>query len=112
MKRYAVIVWLLLVVVGDARALAAEFMVVPNELWDRPRTGRGVLDTPGIRQAVQLLLARPNAGLVIHHGRGQDPQLAAEELRAWLIALAVEAARISLSNDLQGNEPLKLEVTP
>ncbi|HTP94485.1 MAG TPA: hypothetical protein VMK05_01445 [Burkholderiales bacterium] len=92
-------------------AHAADVMVVPSELWDRPRTGRAVLDTPSVRRAVQLLLARPNATLIIHHGRGQEPQLAAEELRAWLVALAVEAARVSLNNDLQSNE-LRLEVTP
>ena len=110
MKRRAAL-WLLLpLATCAASVLAADISVVPNELWDRPRSGRAVLDSPGIRQAVQLLLARPDASLIIHHGRGQERLLEAEELRAWLIALSVEATRILLNNDLQANEPLKVEI--
>ena len=41
---------------------------------------------------------------------GQTPLLQAEELRAWLMTLAVDAARISLLNDVKPNEALKIEV--
>jgi hypothetical protein len=89
---------------------AAEMFPVPRELWDRPRSGRLVLNSAGVRQAVAALLEHPQARLVIHHGRTQEPLLQAEELRSWLVALSVESSRISLTSDLQPNDPLQLEV--
>ena len=83
---------------------------VPPELWDRPRSGRAVLETPSIREAVNAGLADPRARLVVRHGSSQESQLAAEELRAWLAALAVEPGRVSLRNDLKHGEPLRIEV--
>ena len=71
-------------------AAAAQTFVVPPELWDRPRSGRAVLEQPAIRQAVNACLAQPGARLVVHHGAGQESLLAAEELRSWLTALAIE----------------------
>jgi hypothetical protein len=93
-----------------AAAAAAQTFVVPPELWDRPRSGRTVTEQPAIRQAVNAWLAQPGARLIVHHGTGQDSQRAAEELRSWLAALALEPARISLRNDLQPSEPLRLEI--
>ena len=89
---------------------AAQTFVVPPEMWDRPRSGRVVIEQPAIRQAVGAYLAHPGGRLVVHHGIGQESQLAAEELRAWLVALAVEPARISLRNGLQPGEPMRIEV--
>ena len=95
-----------------ALSAAAQTFTVPAELWDRPRSGRAMLEQPAIRQAVNACLAQPGARLVIHHGPGQESALQAEELRTWLAALAVEAGRIALRNDLKPSEPLRLEVTP
>jgi hypothetical protein len=97
---------------GFAAALAgaAETYVVPPEVWDRPRSARVVLEQPAIRQAVNAWLARPGARLVVRHAPSQDSALAAEELRSWLAALAVEPGRIALRNDLKPAEPLRLEV--
>jgi hypothetical protein len=88
----------------------AQTFVVPPELWDRPRSGRAVLEQPALRQAVQAHLAQPGSRLVVRHGAAQDSRLAAEELRSWLAALAVEPTRISLRSDLQPLEPLRIEV--
>lgn len=93
-----------------ALSTAAQTFVVPPELWDRPRSGRVMLEQPAVRQAVNTWLAQPGARLVVHHGAGQESALLAEELRAWLMALAVEAERITLRNDLKPSEPLTLEV--
>ena len=41
---------------------------------------------------------------------GAEAMLQAEELRAWLIAHAVEPARIVLAADLPARQPLQLEV--
>jgi hypothetical protein len=89
---------------------AAQSFVVPPELWDRPRTGRVVLEIPAVRQAVGAWLAQPGTRLVVHHGAGQESLHAAVELRSWLAALAVEPARIFLQSDLQPSEPLRMEV--
>ncbi|MFN7086092.1 MAG: hypothetical protein ACK4N4_05640 [Burkholderiales bacterium] len=93
-----------------AFAAAQETFSVPPELWDRPRSGRIVLEQPAVKQAVGILLSRPGSRLVIHHAAGQEPLLQAEELRAWLIALAVGAERIGLGGDLKSGEPLKIEI--
>lgn len=91
-------------------AQAADVFSLPPELWDRPRTARVVLEQPAVKQALNLHLSQPGSRLVIHHGYGQDPLLQAEELRAWLMALAVDGARISLVNDVKPNESLNIEV--
>jgi len=89
---------------------AAQTFVVPPELWDRPRSGRAVLEQPAIRQAVNACLAQPDARLVVRHGAGQESLLAAEELRSWLTALAVGHERVTLRGGLAASEPLRLEV--
>jgi len=91
-------------------AAAAQTFMVPPELWDRPRSGRAVLEQAAIRQAVNASLAQPGSRLIVRHAAGQESLLAAEELRSWLGALAVEPGRISLRNDLKTSEPLRLEI--
>ncbi len=93
-----------------ALSAAAQTFVVPPELWDRPRSGRVMLEQAAIRQAVNTYLAQPGARLVVHHGSSQESALLAEELRAWLMALAVEAERVTLRGDLKTSEPLTVEV--
>src|SRR5687768_16313678 len=75
-------------------AAAAQSFVVPPELWDRPRSAAAVLAQPAIRQAVERCLALPGSRLVVRHVATQEWQLAAEELRSWLVALALEPGRI------------------
>jgi hypothetical protein len=93
-----------------APASAAELQVVGPELWDRPRSARAVLEQPVIRETVRAHITQAGSRIIIHHGYGQNPLLQAEELRAWLMTLAVDAARISLLNDVRPGEALKLEV--
>lgn len=93
-----------------AASSLAQSYVVPPELWDRPRSGRAVLEQPAVRQAVQACIERPGSRLVVRHGATQNSRMAAEELRSWLAALAVEPGRISLQDGLQPQEPLRIEV--
>ena len=51
-------------------AAAAQTFVVPPELWDRPRSGRAVLEQPAIRQAVNTCLAQPGSRLTVRHATG------------------------------------------
>ena len=103
-------VGVILLCAAGAPAGAAEQLAVAPELWDRPRSARSVLEQPAVREAVRAYLAQAGSRLVIHHGYGQDPLLQAEELRAWLMALAVDAARIELLGDVKSGESLKIEV--
>ena len=92
---------------GHAQSSARSFTVAP-ELWDRPRSGAAVMEQPAIRQAVAAWLAQPGASLLVHHGPGQDGYEQAEELRAWLLALALE--RVLLRNDPAAGRALRIEV--
>jgi len=103
------IAWALLAL-ASAGAHAGDVFTVPPELWDRPRSARAVQQQPAVRQALAQFLAEPGSRLVVHHGYGQEPLAQAEELRAWLMALAVDGARVSLVSDVHPNEPLKIEV--
>ena len=89
---------------------AAQAFVVPPELWDRPRSGGTILEQPAIRQAVNACLAQPGSRLVIHHAAAQEGLLAAEELRSWLVALALDPARVSLRGGLKPGEPQRIEL--
>jgi hypothetical protein len=93
-----------------APAGAADQLAVAPELWDHPRSARTVLEQPAVREAVRAHLAQAGSRLVIHHGYGQNPLLQAEELRAWLMTLAVDESRISLLNDVKPGESLRIEV--
>ena len=83
---------------------------VPAELWDRPRTGRAVLEQETLRRAINLALDKPDTLIVIHHTNGQEPLVQAEELKSWLIALAIDSRRIALRADGAAGSPIRLEV--
>ena len=92
-------------------AYAQTYDVAP-ELWDRPRSAEVVRAQESVKRAVTELLANPDAQLVIHHARSQEPELQAEELRSWLVALAIDSRRIALRADLDRGAPIKIEVNP
>lgn len=97
----------LLALAGGA---AAQSFVVPQALWDRPRTGRAVLEQAAVRDAVKVHLEQEGSRIVLHHSPTQEALLQAEELRAWLMALALESSRVTLQNDLKADDPLRIEV--
>lgn len=70
---------------------------IAPELWDRPRSAQAVMASPAIRQAVAAWQQDAAARIMIVHGPRQEAQ--AEELRAWLVALAVDGARVFLRAD-------------
>lgn len=91
-------------------ALPAQAADLAPELWDRPRSAQAVMAQPAVRQAVAAYQASSVARIVIIHGPRQEAQLQAEELRAWLVALAVDSARLQLRADPMA-AVLRLEVT-
>ena len=102
----AVLVWGMLVA---GKAVAASWEVLP-ELWEMPRSGAAVRLQAPLRQCVEAYLAAPASRILIHHASSEESLLQAEELRAWLVALAVEAARIELAADLKPNRNLSMEL--
>lgn len=91
-------------------ALPAQAADVAPELWDRPRSAQVVMAQPAVQQAVAAYQANSAARIVIVHGPRQEAQLQAEELRAWLVALALDSARLQLRGDPFA-PVLRLEVT-
>ena len=77
----------------------AERTALPAELWDSPRSAALIVAQPVLQHSVAELLAHPGARLLIHHGGSDEAISQAEELRAWLIALAVDSKRIELNTD-------------
>ena len=88
----------------------AEGVPVPPELWDQPRNGAIILEQPVFKRSVDALLSNPEARLHIRFGKGDETLLQAEELRAWLIALAVDGKRIELIADSENGRGLSLEL--
>lgn len=88
----------------------ADRLPLPEELWARPRSGDLILAQPLLKQSVEALLEDPGARLRIYYGKGDEAMLQAEELRAWLIALAVDGSRIELIGDGSSASALSLEV--
>lgn len=82
-----------------AAAVPVQSADLGPELWDRPRSAQAILAHPQLRTAVAQLQAKPAARLQLVHGSRAETQAQAEELRAWLIALAVEPSRLTLRAD-------------
>ncbi|MDD5242122.1 MAG: hypothetical protein PHG47_10465 [Sulfuricella sp.] len=90
-------------------SLGQDWEVSP-ELWEQPRSGAAVRAQAPLRQCIEAYLAQPGARILIHHADSEESLLQAEELRAWLIALAVEAAQVGLVSDLKPNRNLNVEL--
>jgi len=90
--------------------LPATAVDLTPELWDRPRSAQAVMAQPAVRQVVAAYQANSAAHIMIVHGPRQEAQLQAEELRAWLVALAVDGARLQLRVDPLATV-LRLEIT-
>lgn len=97
---------------GYACVTLAQSVEVPPEFWDRPRTGRAVLEQENVKRAIAAALTKPESQIVIHHGSGQETLLQAEELRSWLGALAIDTRRIALRGDSAAGGALRIEILP
>lgn len=97
---------------SGAKVYAADLCTVPQELWDRPRTGKAVLAQATIKPCIAAFAQRPLSRLVIHHGVTAEQLLLAEELRAWLAALALDTKRIDLASvaNMKPSDPLVIEI--
>ena len=76
-----------------AQAAPATWVLSAGE-WAVPRQAETILTMQPVVAAVRALLAQPQAELSILHPAGEEGGLWGAELRAWLVALGVEAQRI------------------
>lgn len=97
-----------ILIAGLASARAADTAA----LWERPRTGERVAAFEPVRQAVALAIAQPESRLLVRHSRDPERALEAEELRAWLAALAIDPRRVVLRGDLPAGTHPHIEVIP
>ena len=89
----------------------AQTFGVPQEFWLKPRSGETVSAQAFLRQPVLAYLSAPDVVLRVHHGKAEDAVAQAAELRAWLISLAVDDARIELTDDNQSDQPITIDIT-
>lgn len=88
----------------------AEPVTVADDLWSRPRESRTVAHLPGLSLLISAFERQPNGLFVIRHGAGEEPQLRAEEFRAWLVSFGLPSARVRLERDPAAGGQLRLEV--
>ena len=69
---------------------------VNNEFWLKPRSGKLVLTNPDIAPCIHAFLNAPQSDLRIAYPDNDESAVDANELRQWLIALALPATRIHL----------------
>lgn len=110
--RIAAIVWVTLSSALACANAVAQSADIPPALWDRPRTGLSVLEQESIKRAVLAALTKPDSQIIVHHPPGQEPLVQAEELRSWLIALAIDSRRIALRGGIASGAPIRIEVIP
>jgi len=76
--------------------LALEDVHLSASEWARPRSGDRVARLPGLRALVDQFDERAQVQFLVRHAGGDEGVLWAEELKAWLVALGVPAARVVL----------------
>lgn len=88
----------------------AETCTINDSFWLQPRSGVSVLDNQEIKPCITILRANHHSTLVINYNDTDEASVSAEELRQWLIALALPATRIVLKKLNTSTDPLRLEI--
>lgn len=92
-------------------ALADDGLFIELADWAQPRDGREVSRHPVLRAAVTPLLQNPEARLELRYPGGDEGSLRAGELRAWLVALGIEAERIGVAPGSSAPDRIDLDIT-
>jgi hypothetical protein len=82
-----------------------------NDFWLKPRSGNLVLTNPDIAPCIHTFLGDPQTDLRISYPDNDESAVDANELRQWLIALALPATRITLQTQT-GNTTIQLDTLP
>lgn len=75
----------------------ADPVTITAEQWARPRSGAFIAQNLSLAPLIDALDRQPDGALVIQHARSDEGSVWAEELRAWLVALGVPSAQITLT---------------
>lgn len=81
---------------------------ISAEEWARPRSGDLIVRLPAASGRVYDYLQAPGSHLVIRYAGGEDGQVWAEELRAWLVALGIPSSDLELSPGAERTDRLEL----
>lgn len=108
LKHTAFILFSLLALV--ASAAHAETCVVDDGFWQQPRSGMAVLNNTAIKPCVMALLADNKGKLFIIYNDTDESGISANELRQWLVALALPAERIILKKATSLSDPIRMEI--
>ncbi len=90
--------------------LLADTRVLTLAEWSVPRNGGTVLAMPPLRETIAELTRRPETSLLLRYPGGEAGTLWAEELRAWLVALAVDPQRIELHRGSRTADTIELSL--
>jgi hypothetical protein len=91
-------------------AAAPSVVVIGADVWSRPRSGAAFTRMPELRELVEVYERQPDGQLVVRHGSGEEGGLWAEEMRSWLVALGIPAARVRLETDPAVDGEVRIEV--
>jgi len=87
----------------------AQTVTLPLEFWLAPRSGQALRAQPQLQQVLTAYLQSERARIRVQHQKRDESIAQAEELRGWLIALGVDAARIELTDE-NPLDTIKLEI--
>ncbi len=89
----------------------ADPLAITAEEWSRPRSGEALVDHPAVSNAVRSLLDEPDARLEVRYPGGDEGNLWALEVRAWLVALGIASDRIELVPGSSQPDLVELQTT-
>lgn len=89
----------MLIAVAAMLAPSLQAAEIAPDLWDRPRSAQAVMASTAVRQAVAAYQQDSAVRIVVVHGPRAEAQAQAEEVRAWLVALAIDGSRVQLRAD-------------
>jgi hypothetical protein len=92
--------------------LRAESVTISAERWVTPRSGETVAAWSELRELMAAFDRKPGAQLVIHYAPGETGSLWAEELRSWLVSLGIPSGRITLKDNLQRHDIVRVDTVP
>lgn len=88
----------------------AQTCALDDSFWLQPRSGLTVLSNAAIQPCVAALLADPPNKMLINYNDTDESSISANELRQWLISLALPAEHILLKKQATSTDAISLEI--
>ena len=88
----------------------AETCTLDDSFWLQPRSGLTVLNNIAIKPCVSALLADTQNKMLVNYNDTDESSVSANELRQWLIALALPAERILLKKQTTSTDAISLDI--